>query len=58
MWIERLRFFEALRVYGSTVSFCCSVRFSGGSVLGGEELERAVLGVLSMDYGFVRELWS
>ena len=25
------RFFGALRVYGSTVSFRCSVRFSGGS---------------------------
>ena len=46
------RFFEALRVYGSTVSFCCSVRFSGGSVLGGEELERAILGVLSTDCSF------
>ena len=43
------RFFEALRVYGSTVSFCCSVWFSGGSVLREEELERAILGVLSAD---------
>ena len=29
------------------VSFCCSVQFSGGSVIRREELERAILGVLS-----------
>ena len=34
-----------------------SVRFSGGSVLGGEELERAILGVLSVDCSFNKVLF-